>query len=45
MSVWRQKAMDIAPELKKDFEDADLCRMVFKAKRREVMECSRRIVL
>jgi hypothetical protein len=24
MSVWRQKAMDIAPELKKDFQDPDL---------------------
>lgn len=24
MSVWRQKAIDIAPELKKDFEDPDL---------------------
>ena len=23
MSVWRQKAIDIAPELKKDFEDTD----------------------
>ena len=24
MSVWRQKAIDIAPELKKDFQDPDL---------------------
>src|ERR1044072_1127142 len=24
MSVWRQKAIDIAPELKKDFRDPDL---------------------
>jgi hypothetical protein len=23
MSVWRQKAIDVAPELKKDFEDPD----------------------
>ena len=24
MSVWRQKAIEIAPELKKDFQDPDL---------------------
>jgi hypothetical protein len=34
MSVWRQKAMDITPELKKEFEDPDLSPYIVSKKRR-----------